>query len=49
VRPRIIIDRQQAILIACALVFAVLVAVEGWIWPLKLAAVVIPMAALLVS
>jgi hypothetical protein len=49
VRRPIVIARSQAVLIACTIVFAILVAVGGWTWPLKLAAVVIPVAALLVS
>ena len=48
-RRPIVITPAQAVLIACTVVFAVLVAVGGWTWPLKLAAVVIPVAALLVS
>jgi hypothetical protein len=48
-RQRLEIPPRQLVLTACALVFAVLVVLEGWIWPLKLAAVMIPVAALLAS
>lgn len=35
------------ILTGCAAALAVLVLAEGWIWPLKIAAVLIPIAALM--
>jgi hypothetical protein len=49
VRHPIVIAPSQAVLIVCTVVFAILVAIGGWTWPLKLAAVAIPVAALLVS
>jgi hypothetical protein len=48
-RRRLEIHPRQLVLIACAAAFAVLVLLEGWTWPLKLAAVMIPVAALLAS
>lgn len=45
-RPILPIGPRQAILIACTAVLAVLVYAEGWIWPLKAAAIVIPISLL---
>ena len=45
-RRRIEIPPWHAILIACAAALVVLVHVEGWIWPLKAAAVMIPVSLL---
>jgi hypothetical protein len=35
---------RHAVLIACVMVLAGLVHAEGWIWPLKAAAVMIPVS-----
>jgi len=35
---------HQAALLCCALAVAALVHTEGWIWPLKAAAIVIPVS-----
>ena len=48
-RRRLIVDPRRAILVACFLAFAALVGVAGWSWPLELAAVLFPVAALLLS
>jgi hypothetical protein len=45
-RRRIEIPPQDAILILCALGLLGLVYAEGWIWPLKMAAVMIPVSLL---
>ncbi len=47
-RPRLEIRLHEAVLIVCAVALVVLVYAEGWIWPLKAAAVVLPIT-LLVS
>jgi hypothetical protein len=39
----------HAVLIACAALLAALVWVGGWTWPLKAAAVMIPLAAILMG
>jgi len=44
--PTLPIGRRQAALVACTAVLLVLVYAEGWIWPLKAAAVVIPISLL---
>jgi hypothetical protein len=46
-RNRFEIRPHQAVLIACAAALAVLVYAEGWIWPLKAAAVMIPVSLLI--
>lgn len=38
------IHMREATLIACAAALALLVYAEGWIWPLKAAAVLIPVS-----
>jgi hypothetical protein len=43
-RPILPISPHQATLVACTVVLAVLVYTEGWIWPLKAAAIVIPIS-----
>ena len=43
-RRRIVIHPRHAALIACAMSLVALVHVEGWIWPLKAAAVMIPVS-----
>ncbi|HXC91445.1 MAG TPA: hypothetical protein VNV18_14880 [Stellaceae bacterium] len=43
-RYRIAIPRRQALLLVCAAALAGLVYAEGWIWPLKAAAVMIPVS-----
>jgi hypothetical protein len=45
-RPILTVGRHEAALIACAVVLAVLVYAEGWTWPLKAAAIVIPISLL---
>jgi hypothetical protein len=40
------IDPREAALVLCAVVLAVLVYTQGWIWPLKAAAVMIPVSLL---
>ena len=45
-RPVIPIGPRQAMLVACTVVLVALVCAEGWIWPLKAAAVVIPITLL---
>jgi hypothetical protein len=45
-RRRIEIPPQDLILVLCAASLAGLVYVEGWIWPLKVAAVMIPVSLL---
>lgn len=47
-RPRLEIRLHEAALIVCAVALVALVYAEGWIWPLKAAAVVLPIT-LLVS
>jgi hypothetical protein len=42
------IPPDRALLVGCAAALVVLVHAVGWIWPLKLAAVAIPIAALLI-
>jgi hypothetical protein len=41
---RIEIAPRHAVLIACALALVGLVHAEGWVWPLKAAAVMIPVS-----
>jgi hypothetical protein len=41
------IPPSDAVLILCALALLVLVYVEGWIWPLKAAACMIPLSLLI--
>ena len=45
-RRRIDISPYDAALIVCALTLLALVHAEGWIWPLKAAAVMIPVSLL---
>jgi hypothetical protein len=45
-RRRIDISPYDAALIVCAVSLLALVYAEGWIWPLKAAAVMIPMSLL---
>jgi hypothetical protein len=40
------IGPREAALVLCAVVLAVLVYTQGWIWPLKAAAVMIPVSLL---
>jgi len=47
VRYRFQISLREATLIVCAGALAVLVYAEGWIWPLKAAAVMIPVSLLI--
>ena len=44
--PTFRIGPRQAALVACAVATVALIYVEGWIWPLKAAAAVIPIALL---
>jgi hypothetical protein len=46
-RHRFEIGRREAVLVFCALVLVALVYAEGWIWPLKAAAVMIPVSLLI--
>jgi hypothetical protein len=46
-RHRIGIPPRHAVLIACVAALAGLVYAEGWIWPLKAAAVMIPVTFLI--
>jgi hypothetical protein len=48
-RRRLIVDPRRAALVVCFFAFAALVGVAGWSWPLELAAVLFPVAALLLS
>lgn len=43
-RHRIEIPPRSALLIACAVVLVGLVYAEGWVWPLKAAAVMLPVS-----
>jgi hypothetical protein len=43
-RYRIEIPARQAVLIVCAMALVGLVYAEGWVWPLKAAAVMIPVS-----
>jgi hypothetical protein len=43
-RNRIALPPRHTLLIVCAAVLAGLVYAEGWIWPLKAAAVMIPVS-----
>jgi hypothetical protein len=45
-RPIVPIGPREAMLVACTVALVVLVYAEGWIWPLKAAAVVIPISLL---
>lgn len=45
-RRRIEIPPTDAVLIVCTLVLLTLVYAEGWTWPLKIAACVIPVSLL---
>jgi hypothetical protein len=45
-RRRIVIHPRHAVLVACAMGLVMLVHFEGWIWPLKVAAVMIPVSLL---
>jgi hypothetical protein len=40
------LEPRHAALIACAVTLAALVYTEGWIWPLKAAAILIPVSLL---
>jgi hypothetical protein len=46
-RNRLSIGAREAALVICAVALAVLVYSEGWIWPLKAAAVMIPISLLI--
>ena len=46
-RHRFEIGPREATLLLCALALAALVYSEGWIWPLKAAAVIIPVSLLI--
>ena len=46
-RNRFEIGAYEAALVACAAILAALVYAEGWIWPLKAAAVMIPVTLLI--
>ena len=46
-RRRIVIPPRHAVLIVCAAALAGLVYAEGWIWPLKAAAVMNPVTFLI--
>jgi hypothetical protein len=46
-RYRFEIGPREATLIACTATLAALVYVEGWIWPLKAVAVMIPVSLLI--
>ncbi len=46
-RYRFEIQLREAMLIACTAALAALVYAEGWIWPLKAAAVMIPVSLLI--
>jgi len=46
-RNRFEIGLYEVLLVGCAAAFAVLVYAEGWIWPLKAAAVMIPVTLLI--
>ena len=46
-RYRFEIHAHEAALILCTLALAALVFAEGWIWPLKAAAVMIPVSLLI--
>jgi hypothetical protein len=43
-RRRIVLPPRHVLLIACAAALVGLVYAEGWIWPLKAAAVMIPVS-----
>jgi hypothetical protein len=45
-RPILTIGPREAALVACAAALVLLVYFEGWIWPLKAAAVIIPLSLL---
>lgn len=45
-RPTLPIGPREAMLVACTVALVVLVYAEGWTWPLKAAAVVIPISLL---
>jgi hypothetical protein len=46
-RHRVEIGLREATLIACTAALAALVYAEGWIWPLKAVAVMIPVSLLI--
>jgi hypothetical protein len=46
-RHRFEITLRETVLILCTVALAVLVYSEGWIWPLKAAAVMIPLSLLI--
>ncbi|HVC54500.1 MAG TPA: hypothetical protein VND95_01010 [Stellaceae bacterium] len=46
-RQRFEIHLREATLIACTVALAALVYAEGWIWPLKAVAVIIPVSLLI--
>ena len=46
-RNRFEIGLYELLLVGCATALATLVYVEGWIWPLKAAAVIIPVSLLI--
>lgn len=46
-RYRFELRLREATLVACVVALAVLVYAEGWIWPLKMAAVMIPVSLLI--
>lgn len=43
-RYRMVLPPRHVVLLACAAALAGLVYAEGWIWPLKAAAVMIPVS-----
>jgi hypothetical protein len=45
-RPILTIGPREAALVVCTAALVLLVYLEGWIWPLKAAAVVIPLSLL---
>jgi hypothetical protein len=46
-RRRYEVHLREALLVACAVALVALVYAEGWIWPLKAAAVMIPVSLLI--
>jgi hypothetical protein len=46
-RPRFEVGPREAVLVLCTATLVALVYVEGWIWPLKAAAVMIPLSLLI--
>lgn len=46
-KHRLEIGLHEAAIVCCAVVLAALVYAEGWIWPLRAAAVVLPISLLI--